>query len=172
MVACYQSNNALEFTFPIALLTIVDQKTTYGIKRHDDRSWQLTPGGGRCHLRRVSLSHWTLTFGKGKTNSGVNEFFFGRTKAEYIVVDGNILVSLIENPQPINYHKLQRQVSKVTSKLTIPKPVVQKTDDDLSNTFMRTLLVGIKKVELKTEWRLLKIDGIWRFRIPDIVVDE
>jgi hypothetical protein len=181
------SNSRVNFTFPNSFLQTLNADS-YGIKRDKDGSWEFLPGKGRSKPRPDNRSNSRITF--GKINAGVEQPF-GRTACEYIVVDDHVLVSLTEEMRPVGMSAAQPAVHKTVDqgparsaakarghlRTAYPEwrefqfdqiPISKPETDDISRAQMQSMVRLLNRVEATTEWRLVKVNGLYRLRISDI----
>lgn len=178
-VACYASNKCLSFSFPTEIKDCLDVTKGYGVTRHGD-GWEIRPGGN-CTVRpNMTKTRWKIT--ASAASSGLSPAgWFDATTADYLAVDGVLLVSLVGPPRVV---AVEPKPAPVVIDHKTPMSVDTKFDafgwhpektssnHEYDREGMRAILSGIALVEKSTDWRLTKVNGSWEFRVPPVRLED
>lgn len=194
-VACYEANKVIMFVFQSDVKDCMSLDGRYSVVQHGDHpsaGWEIRPGG-RSGVQRARAritpfgKQWKMCFGAGKIPA------FKRCKADYTVVDGHMLVSIVAGetivmvkqpsvpvqpttvrvkprPQPASEPYSQPIIIPPPSAAAIPLASGTFLPEAPHHAQLRSILKAIDNAELHG-WELVHTDAGWRWRI-EVGVDE
>jgi hypothetical protein len=147
---------------------------TLSTQRLDDETWVVRPSTtARAKFRREGKEWQTVTAMMPGEHA-----LFGASPAEAVEIDGTITVHCpiatrvklgapFVQPKPLLYDE-----AEVMEKLRVALTPRQPDPDFPTPDHMRRTLALIVEIERLGVFRLIKVNGAWRFRAPDISLED
>jgi hypothetical protein len=178
-LAVYSAGRGLGYRVKVMVRDVIADRFdgTLSTLRLDDETWTiLQNGASRAKFRRESTGWQSITASLQGEHSP-----FGASPAEAVEIDGTLTVhcpiaTRVKLNVPIRKPTLHERETitpeNIVEKLKAAIIGVQPDPDFPSREHMRRTLALIVEIERRGVFRLVKVGGAWRFRAPDVALEE